>query len=183
MKRLLGLAVAACLLLGGAAWADQGDPRLDPLFEDLRSVVDPGRASELETRIWSIWLEPNSAAVGVLMDQGLGAMEAEDFALALESFDAAIAFDPDYAESWNQRATLHFRLGDYAASLDDIQRTLALEPRHFGAWSGLALIYENTGNPEGALAALERVRELHPRMRGLDDRLQRVRDLLDARNI
>ena len=165
------------------ARADQTDPRLDALFAELQTTTDPARADVLTDRIWTLWLESPSAAASVLVQQGISAMQQEDRQLAMDSFDAAIAFAPEFAEAWNKRATLFFIMGNYQASIADIQKVLALEPRHFGAWSGLAQMYETMGNLEGALAAFEKTREINPHIDGLDARIEKIEAAIKARNI
>ena len=179
-------ALAALLILAdgvGPARADQTDPRLDALFAELQTTTDPARADALTERIWTVWLESSSAAASVLVQQGIIAMRQEDHQLAMDSFDAAIAFAPEFAEAWNKRATLFFIMGNYQASIADIQQVLALEPRHFGAWSGLAQMYETMGNLEGALAAFEKTREINPHIDGLDARIEKIEAAIKARNI
>ena len=186
MQRILRSAILVVLLQTGLvhwAHADQNDPRLSRLFDDLHDATDPAQARTVEARIWGIWLESKSAAATVLVEQGIDAMNADDHALAMESFDAAIEFAPDYAEAWNKRATLFFMMGDYAASIEDVKRVLALEPRHFGAWSGLGQMYETMGNLEGALAAFERIRDIHPTMSGLDAQIESLKAAIRAKNI
>jgi len=186
MQRVMAIFGLSALILTGfpqGARADQNDPRLESLFEELRNTADPARAKSVEVRIWTLWLETKSASASVLVQQGIDAMAGDDHKLALESFDAAIAFAPNYAEAWNKRATLFFLMGDYAASIEDVKRVLALEPRHFGAWSGLGQMYETMGNLEGALAAFERAREIHPRMDGLDGQIEKLKAAIRAKNI
>ncbi|MBN9346959.1 MAG: tetratricopeptide repeat protein, partial [Devosia sp.] len=71
----------------------------------------------------------------------------------------------DYAEGWNQRATVYFMLGDYDASLDDIAHVLAIEPRHYGALSGRVLIYLKQGRYDDARADMIAALAIHPYLR------------------
>ena len=59
----------------------------------------------------------------------------------LDLLNALVDRLPDYAEGWNQRATVYYMLGNYEASLADIDKVLEFEPRHFGALSGRCMIY------------------------------------------
>src|SRR5262249_56861979 len=88
------------------------------------------------------WPAPDEGPAAPWIARGLAAMEACDFAAALEAFDRVVELAPDYAEGWNKRATLHWLRGAFEESVADIDRTLALEPHHFGALSGLAMILE-----------------------------------------
>jgi len=58
--------------------------------------------------------------------RGLAALEAKDFVSAEQSFSLAIEADPDLADAWANRATIHFRRGEPEAALRDVDRALVL---------------------------------------------------------
>lgn len=163
-RALLALLLGACL--AGPAPADQTDPRLGPLLDRLKAARDLAEAEAIEGEIWQIWTEIANPASSILMDQAVQAMQQARLDTAVTYLDALAAIEPDVAEVWNKRATVHFLRGDYAASVADIQRTLALEPRHFGALSGLGLIYLALDEPEAALRSFEAALVLYPLMPG-----------------
>lgn len=103
-------------------------------------------------------------------------MQAGDYQGALATFDDLVERNPEFAEAWNKRATVHYLLGNDEASVADIVETLELEPRHFGALSGLALIYERNDQPVAAASALRRALAVHPQMGGGERRLKRLED-------
>ncbi|MBA3520594.1 MAG: tetratricopeptide repeat protein, partial [Rhizobiales bacterium] len=107
-----------------------------------------------------------------LMALSAQAMNARNFALARSHLDAIVALEPDFAEGWNKRATVHFLEGDYASSIADIRRVLSLEPRHFGALSGLGMILQNIGRKEEALEAFRRALAVHPQMPAIRQRVE-----------
>ena len=76
---------------------------------------------------------------------------------------------PNYAEGWNQRATLHYMMENYGKSVADIEKTLALEPRHYGALAGLASIQQSIGNDRAALKTWYRALEIYPAMKSGQD--------------
>ena len=125
----------AALLLSLAASADQTDQRLTPLFETLRTTVDPAAARAAEAQIWQIWIESGDSGVDALMVEGVTAMSNARLEDAITIFGEITERAPGFAEGWNKRATAYFLNEDYVASVRDIQTTLALEPRHFGAIS------------------------------------------------
>lgn len=177
--------VAALLLvlIAGPAPADQNDPRLDRLFARLQMAQTPAEANLFEQMIWSIWLKSKSDGANILMRQGIEALEAGDHATALESFDAVVEIQPEFAEGWNKRATLYFLMGEYEASIEDIHRTLELEPRHFGAMAGLGLIHDSRGDEEAALRAFEAALQVNPHMQGIVRRAQELRAVLESRRL
>ncbi|MEM9206597.1 MAG: tetratricopeptide repeat protein, partial [Pseudomonadota bacterium] len=94
-----------------------------------------------------------------------------------------IELDPDYAEGWNRRATVHFLMENFGESLGDIQRTIALEPRHFGAISGMAMIFRRIGDDEAALEAYRRVLSIHPFMGDAEKAVEDLAEDVEGRGI
>jgi tetratricopeptide (TPR) repeat protein len=176
MKNMhLRAALTLCfVLIFGTALADQNDPRLDPLFEKLKAATTDETAHEIELVIWHIWSEPKTAGGRVLFRQGMQFMEDGKNDKALESFNALVEIEPQFAEGWNRRATLHYLMGNFDASVADIEHTLALEPRHFGALSGLGLIYDALDQKEAALKAFRAALAIHPHMAGIRQRTKEL---------
>ena len=172
----LGAASLILVLWGTALMADQRDPRLEPLFDRLRTTDDAREAAVVEQFIWEVWTGAGDEKLDALMARGLRAMNAGDPRSALATFDALVDAAPGFAEAWNKRATLHWLLGNHDKSVEDIAATLSLEPRHFGALSGLAMIHEAQGRAFEAMEALERVRGIHPHLPHLAERIQRLMD-------
>lgn len=85
-----------------------------------------------------------------------------DFAGAVEVFDALIAYCPDYAEGWNQRAFARFLQDRYDAALGDLDRALALSPTHTAALSGKALTLIRMGRMGLAQDVLRAAVALNP---------------------
>jgi tetratricopeptide (TPR) repeat protein len=158
------------------------DARLRELFARLARAASEREASAIEREIWSEWLATDDETVAPWIARGLAAMEARDFAAALQLFDRVVELAPDYAEGWNKRATLHWLRGAFEESIADIDRTLALEPRHFGALSGLAMIREAQGRPFEALEALEKLLHIHPRLHQLSERIEQLSARLGQAN-
>jgi tetratricopeptide (TPR) repeat protein len=168
---------------GTPAWADQDDPRLDPLFKRLKETGDPREAALIQDRIWDLWMYSDKEDLNALMRQGTFALAARDFDLALESFNALIALAPDMAEAWNKRATLYFLMQNYEASVADVKQTLKLEPRHFGAIVGMGLIYDALGDQEAALRAFRRGLAVNPHMPEIRKKSEQIARELKDRNI
>ncbi len=184
MKRVMAwMAAAATLTFAVPTMGGQNDPRLPPLFRALKDAGSAEEAAPVEARIWSLWSTTGDTAVDGLMAVGLAAMQAERYDDALRVFDRMVARQPDFAEGWNKRATVHYLMGDYRKSAADIERTLALEPRHFGALSGLGLVELARGNEHKALEAFERALKIHPHLAGADTHIRALRDKLKGRRI
>ncbi len=174
-------AIILLLLFGlaGPAAADQNDPRLDRLFEQLYHAPDSLAARAVEHAIWEIWLASDDDVINALMGEGVAAMQRRDYPAALRSFDSMVELAPEFAEGWNKRATLYYLMGAYENSLDDIVRTLELEPRHFGALSGRGLILQDLGRDEEALTAFEAALDLNPQMPGARHNADALRKSLE----
>jgi tetratricopeptide (TPR) repeat protein len=162
-------AVAALSL---AAWpgrvaADQTDPRLPALFEQLKAAASDDEATVARAQIWKIWTAHTDPEINTLMLRGLHAMAEDEEDQAVAAFGEIIKREPDFAEGWNKRATAYFLMGDFDASVADIERTLQLEPHHFGALSGLGQIYLELGRKEAALKAFEAALAIDPHLAGV----------------
>ncbi len=158
--------------------SDQNDPRLGTLFAHLAAATTVAEARTVEGQIWEIWFQGGDPKLDRQMTIGSAAIDAGDGAAAMAAFGAVIAARPDFAEGWNRRATLFFLMQRFPESVADIEKTLELEPRHFGALSGLAMIREAQNDPFGALEALENVALIHPKMPNLQDRVDRLTNML-----
>ena len=180
LSRLLALVAA---LSTTAALADQNDPRLESLFEQLQAAPDAVAAAPIEELIWQIWLQHDDAGIERLMQTGIDQMNDGQLSEALATFTQLVARAPDYAEGWNKRATLYFLMGDYARSELDIQQTLALEPFHFGALSGRGLVKMGQRDYEGARRAMLSALEVHPNMESVKSNVQELDDFLRRRSI
>ncbi len=177
------LIVAGVAGFSGSVVADQTDPRLSPLFDQLKEAGAPAAAGPIEQQIWAIWLETSDGAVDSLMDSGIDAMSRGDHVAALDAFDQVIALSPDFAEGWNKRATVHYLLENFDESLADIAATLELEPRHFGALSGRGLVFIRLREAEQALSAFEEALDVSPRMVGPRVNVEILRRVLGQQDI
>lgn len=134
----------------------------------------PRLAEAGEAALWRLWKRSGSREHDAILASSIIQMQGEEFADALNSLDALVGERDEFAEAWNQRATLHYLERRYEASLDDVAATLARNPNHFGALSGSALVHmalwratpgparEGIEHLEAARGAFARVVELYP---------------------
>jgi tetratricopeptide (TPR) repeat protein len=170
---ILAIVWLATAVAGGyPALADQKDPRLDALFEQLQTAGSHAEAQVIEAQIWLIWMDAKDGPTDTLMQLGLAAMQSGNLPGALELFDAVTVQKPDFAEGWNKRATVLYMLGAYDRSAEDVAKVLALEPRHFGALAGLGLIDMERDRPDAAMESFEKALKLNPQMPGVKQRLE-----------
>jgi len=171
MRRVFRLpaALLAALLLAAAvlvapAGAGEAEDRaaLEQLFAQLRLAPDAETAHRIDQQIWIHWTTPSDPLLAARMADLLAARRAGEILVALEMADGLVRDYPDYAEGWNQRATLHYMTNALDASLADIGEVLKREPRHFGALSGRALIYLQQGKRALAVKDMAAALQVHP---------------------
>ncbi len=186
MRRSYAIGAMLALSLGlfpGTAGADQTDPRLSELFSQLQMAASPGKASQVEAEIWSIWSKAGNPEIDKVYEIGTHALALGDLATALKIFDAIVAKAPNFAEGWNKRATIYFMMDRYEDSLADIDRTLELEPHHFGALSGLGLVNIKLDRDEAALDAFERVLKVSPQSESAQANVEFVKQRIKDKSI
>jgi len=180
-------AVLAVLVLmagqtGLPAAADQRDPVLDGLFDELKRTSTTAEAETIVAEIWIRWTAFDSdRRASSLMAAGMQMMGDGRLETAERVFTELVSTHPDHAEAWNKRATVRFMRGDDAGSRRDIARVIALEPRHFGALSGLGMINVRRGDLAGALQAFEAALRVNPHMPQANDMVARLRKQLRGR--
>ena len=170
------IAVLILLAYSLASPADQNDPALDDLFEQLAVTTSDEEASNITREIWQRWTANDDPDVSQLMQIGIRALNYSTYRKALQSFDRVIEIAPEFAEGWNKRATLYYHIKEYRRSIDDIKKTLRREPRHFGAWSGLGLVSIAQENYAGALAAIKKALSINPHIPHLRRYVQKLED-------
>lgn len=176
-----GWLLSLMLIVGASlhpVWADQTAKELPALFDQLLIETDPAVVSSIEGRIWQHWLEAPNEKAAFLMSQISRAMSGGDLQIALGICNQLVENEPDFAEAWNKRATIHYLLGNNALSVADIRETVIREPRHFGAISGLGLIFVRQNDLKAALTAFEQVLAISPGSRSARESAERVREAL-----
>ncbi|PSM19101.1 hypothetical protein [Nitratireductor sp. StC3] len=177
------LSVGAAVAAEPAAREEAETSRLDTLFMDLKRERNEKAAERIAQRIWDEWMKSGSATIDLLLQWSSEATRKKEFAVALDFLDQIVMLEPDYAEGWNRRATVHYMMDSYSKSMADIERTLNLEPRHFGALSGMGAILKATGRKELALRAYERVLAIYPMMRNAQNEVVTLTEELAGEGI
>jgi tetratricopeptide (TPR) repeat protein len=148
--------------------AEMRAEQLDRLFGSLQANTGLRDPAKTQASIWELWSQSDSATADVLLGQSAKALDDEEPNIAEELINGVIANYPDYAEAYNKRATLYFRMRRYDASLKDIEKVLDLEPRHFGALSGRGMIYQQQGKTRDALKALREALAINPHLKSVE---------------
>lgn len=178
MSQLRSVMFLTGVVLASAGLADQKDPRLETLFDQLHDTTSPIDAAPIEATIWAIWTEHANPACSSLMERGISQINSGDLNSALATYTQLIELAPDFAEAWNKRATVQYLLKNYAASELDIRKTLELEPFHFGALSGRGLVKLGQKDYLGARNAFHAALEVYPTMAGMKENVAELDEFL-----
>ena len=160
------------------ALADQNDPRLNNLFKKLNETENQDEIRDLISDIWNIWYEIDDPKVIEYFEKGIQAMNLRNYPLAIRFFNNLIEEDPNFAEGWNKRATVHFMMGNFDQSMQDIIKTLELEPRHFGALDGMGLIFIHQGQFQQAIDVYDKMLEIFPFSIKTMDKKERIQTFI-----
>ena len=166
------------LFASNIAFADQNDPRLNNLFKKLNETENQDEIKDLISDIWNIWYEVDDPKVIEYFEKGIQAMNLRNYPLAIRFFNNLIEEDPNFAEGWNKRATVHFMMGNFDQSMQDIIKTLELEPRHFGALDGMGLIFIHLGQFKQAIDVYDKMLEIFPFSEKTMDKKERIQSFL-----
>jgi tetratricopeptide (TPR) repeat protein len=121
--------------------------------------------------LWAIWFR---AAGRDHCDELQKIVSGNNSRATLRDLDVLISHTGDYAEAYNQRAILYYKLGEFRRAATDCETVLKLNPQHFGAAAGMAQCYLKLNRPRAALHAFRAALEINP---NLDDVGQAVKAL------
>jgi tetratricopeptide (TPR) repeat protein len=124
--------------------------------------------------LWAIWFRADAEDNNLELQRIMRLRDPEKALLAL---DALIRKTPGFAEAYNQRAVLYFRLKEFDKSANDCEKVLQLNPLHFGAQAGMARCFMRLRKPRAALKSFRRAYEINPNLDGVEEA---IRDLESA---
>ncbi|MCA8868456.1 MAG: tetratricopeptide repeat protein [Rhodobacteraceae bacterium] len=132
------------------------------LMEAARLAPDAESGRIATNRLWQFWATAPDQKAQKLLDDGMARRASYDFDAAGKAFDALIAYCPDYAEGYNQRAFIHFLRDEYERALEDLETTLELQPDHIAAMTGMALTLQRLGRIKASQSVLRQALKLNP---------------------
>jgi tetratricopeptide (TPR) repeat protein len=166
----------------GTAWLGElGLPGDAPLLIAALTDADEVVRVLAESSVWQVWTRSGDTAVDGLMQSGIEQMNRGDGPGAVETFTRIIERKPDFAEAWNKRATVYFLMGENEKSLHDCDEVMKRNPAHFGALAGYGQIYLRMDQPERALTYFRRALRINPNMRGVQQVIPEIEQLLTER--
>ena len=122
------------------------------------------------------------SAAGEQAEKKLGeavtAANEERYQEALEALNKLISRYPTYAEAWNQRAAVYWKLGRHEESILDCERALVLNPNHYGAWQGMGICKLHLGEVKEACRCLREALKVLPHDEPTQEALRKCEELL-----
>lgn len=161
MKPLVFLLLSATPALACPAPPDHSD-RMAEILTELKLSRGALEARQLSNALWQLWLEAPDARAQALLDDGMRKRSQFDLLGARDVLDELVAYCPDYAEGYNQRAFANYLRQDFAAALVDLDRALELQPAHIGALSGKGLTLMGLGRHAESQEVLREAVRLNP---------------------
>lgn len=156
---------------------------LDELHGRLTKAKDVNEARGIVRAIEQLWKVSGSDTADLLMSRAQSAIQKKNTRLAARLFDKIVEVQPQWAEGWNQRATVRFSEKDIDGAVADIGKVLALEPRHFRALTGLGFIMKREGYDKQALQAFRKALEINPQQERIRKEVETLTIAVEGRGI
>ncbi|MBM3845522.1 MAG: tetratricopeptide repeat protein [Verrucomicrobia bacterium] len=131
------------------------------LFQALRHPSKEVREASRRA-LDSHWFSEKGAIASSQLLRAERAANAECFDEALSILNELVNRHSDFADAYNRRAAVLWKMDRVGASMQDCQKTLRLNVLHYGAWLGLGLCHLELGNYDEAVRCLKMYLSLHP---------------------
>lgn len=128
----------------------------------LQQAENEMSARQITNEMWELWDDAPDEQAQAVLDRGMRMRAQWDLLNAVDEFDRLIAYCPEYAEGYNQRAFANFLMQNFTEALVDLDRAIELSPAHIGAIVGRAMTLIALGREEEAQADLRRAVGLNP---------------------
>jgi tetratricopeptide (TPR) repeat protein len=125
--------------------------------------------------LWAIWLRGDNEAHAQEL-QRLRRMR--DPQKAITALNALIKKAPNFAEAYNQRAILYYRLEEYQKSVADCERVMKLNPCHFAALAGMGQCHMKLSRPRAALKTFRQAYRINPNLDNVEETIRALEDAL-----
>ncbi|WP_039758280.1 tetratricopeptide repeat protein [Bartonella queenslandensis] len=146
------------------------------LLKELKYCADVAKAKKISQQLQHLWSQSGSETIDLLMSWAENAINSDDYGLALDYIDNALALLPTHAEAWIRRAWIHIQLNDFKLAMLDLNHALELEPRNYIAYFELGVIMEATERPELGFKAYEKALDYYPQMQKFQKRIEALLD-------
>jgi tetratricopeptide (TPR) repeat protein len=85
--------------------------------------------------------------------------EAAQYVDAFQTYDKAIAINPQCADCYNDRGLSLFYLGDSTSALESFDKAVSIDPGFTHAWLSKGFVLTSEGRYQEAIAPLNKVKE------------------------
>jgi len=141
-------------------------------------VNEPGPREVAKKALEYLWFNAAGPEAFRVVEQAYRAAEREDLSNALELLSGVVRKYPNFAEGWNQRASVFWKMGEYEKSIADSRRAVSLNPNHYGAWQGLGICQLKLGDVAEACRCLRAAQRLLPHDEPTRSALKNCEELL-----
>lgn len=181
------LLILAGLLVGFLIWsasahADQTDPRLDSLFEELRN----GGAINAETnadRILEIWADAQSDTIDILYERALSMYHEGKYDESLKVLTWVRGLSPNFMQGYALSGFVKLSADHQAEALEDFSKALDLEPRQFEVRKALVQLLLAAGEKRDAYEMIQLALEWNPHDEDLLKLSRKLRTEFDGQEI
>jgi tetratricopeptide (TPR) repeat protein len=148
---------AILILLSLVACDDKTSKQPSQLQQDFaaKSTPAPTGIEQLQARLVT---NPNDfATLSALADMYF---ESSQYIDAFQTYDRAIAVNPNCADCYNDRGLCLFYIGDATSALESFDKAVAIDPSMIHAWLSKGFVLTSEGRYEEAVVPLNKVKEL-----------------------
>ncbi|MBI5800632.1 MAG: tetratricopeptide repeat protein [Verrucomicrobia bacterium] len=128
--------------------------------------------------LFDIWVAQEGEEAALLLQVADNSIEQKNLRGALSHLTRLTRTHPFFAEGWNRRATLLWRLGQVEQSLADCRKAVLIDPDHFAAWQGMGLCQVRLGDLSAAQKSFQQALKLIPHDRQTQRYLRWAEDTL-----
>jgi len=160
-------AASTLVLLGGQT----------QLLEAIRAE-QPGPRAVAKKALEYLWFNSSGPEAYRLTQAAFEASEDRQFEKALGLLNTLVARFPNFAEGWNQRASVFWQMGEYEKSIEASRHALELNPDHYGAWQGMGVCRIKLGDIREACRCLRAALKILPHDEPTRNALKNCEELL-----
>jgi tetratricopeptide (TPR) repeat protein len=135
---------------------------LNRAYDELKFAKFSADAQHVTDQLWSLWTKAPDGKAQRLLNNGMLKMRQGDLDDAEADLTELVAYCPNYAEGYNQRAFARYLSSKFKDALPDLEKALSIRPRHLGALSGAGLTYLALGQVAKAEIQFRKLFNLNP---------------------
>lgn len=135
---------------------------LNQVYDELRFTKFSADAQHLTDKLWNLWTRAPDQKAQRLLNNGMLKIRQGDLDEADTDLSALVAYCPNYAEGYNQRAFARYLSSEFQDALPDLEKALSIRPRHLGALSGIGMTYLALGLAAKAEIHFRKLLNLNP---------------------